>query len=67
MVMYGPICGYMAIGMWMEVYSMDLPWDAEEDVEEYFETLVLHGMVFGTHMCGVFDVMDILNNLRVLY
>ena len=35
-------------------------------VEEDFETLVVGGMVFGTLMCGVFDVLDILKNLRVL-
>ena len=34
--------------------------------KEDFETLVVGGMVFGTLMCGVFDVLDILNNLRVL-
>ena len=33
--------------------------------EEDFETLVVGGMVFGTLMCGVFDVLDILKNLRV--
>ena len=36
-------------------------------VEEYFETLVVGGMVFGTLMCGVFDLLDILKNLRVSY
>ena len=41
---------------------MDMPWY----VEEYFETLVVGGMVFDTLMCGVLDVLDILNNLRVL-
>ena len=34
--------------------------------EEYFETLIVGGMVFRTLMCGVFDVLDILKNLRVL-
>ena len=47
----------------MEVDTMGVPWY----VEEYFETLVFGGMVFGTLMCGVFDVLDILKNLRVLY
>ena len=41
---------------------MDMPLYVEED----FETLVVGGMVFGTFMCGVFDVLNILNNLRVL-
>ena len=62
MVMYGPLCGYMAIGMYMEVDPMEVPLYVEED----FETLVVGGMVFGTLMCGVFDVLDILKNLRVL-
>ena len=35
-------------------------------VEEEFETLVVGGMVFGTLMCGVFDVLYKLKNLRVL-
>ena len=51
----------------MEVDSMDVPWYVEEYFEEDFETLVVGGMVFGTLMCGVFDVLNILNNLRVLY
>ena len=46
----------------MEVEPMDVPWYVEED----FETLVVGGMVFGTLMCGVFDALDILKNLRVL-
>lgn len=46
----------------MEVDPTDVPWYVEED----FETLVVSGMVFGTLMCGVFDVLDTLNNLRVL-
>ena len=46
----------------MEVYPTYVPWY----VEEYFETLVVGGMVFGTLMCGVFEILDILNNLRVL-
>ena len=62
MVMYGPICGYMDIRMWMEVNPTDMPWYVEEE----FETLVVGGMVFGTLMCGVFDVLNILNNVRVL-
>ena len=62
MIMYGPICGYMAIDMYMEVEPTYVPWY----VEEYFETLVVSGMVFGTLMCGVFDVLDILKNWRVL-
>ena len=62
MVMYGHLCGYMDIGMYMEVDPTYMPCY----VEEYFETLVVGGMVFGTLMCGVFDVLDILNNLRVL-
>ena len=45
---------------------MEVPWYVEEDFEEYFETLVVGGMVFGTLMCGVFDVLNILKNLRVL-
>ena len=67
MVMYSPICGYMAIGMLMEVEPMDMVWYVEEDFEKYLETLVVGGMVFGTLMCGFFDVMNILNKLRVLY
>ena len=63
MVMYGPICGYMDIGMYMEVDPMDML----EYVEEYFETLVVDGMVFDTLMCGFFDILDIFKNLRVLY
>jgi hypothetical protein len=38
----------------MEVDPTDVPWYVEED----FETLVVSGMVFGTLMCGVFDVLD---------
>ena len=45
---------------------MEVPWYVEEDFEEYFETLVVGGMVFDTLMCGVFEVLDILKNLRVL-
>ena len=61
-MMYGPICVYMDIGMYMEVDPMDVPWY----VEEYFETLVVGGMVFFTLMCGVFDILDKLKILRVL-
>ena len=50
----------------MEVGPMEIPWYVEEDFEEYFETLVVGGMVFGTLMCRVFDVLDIIKNLRVL-
>ena len=39
----------------------------QQYVDEEFETLVVGGMVFGTLMCGVFDVLKILKNLRVLY
>ena len=46
----------------MEVEPMGVPWYVEED----FETLVVGGMVFGTLMCGVFDVLNIFKNLRVL-
>ena len=35
-------------------------------LKKTFETLVVGGMVFGTLMCGVFDVLEILKNLRVL-
>ena len=66
MVMYGPPCGYLTIGILMEVEPMDMPWYVEEEFEEYFETLVVCGMAFSTLMCGVFDVLNILNNLRVL-
>ena len=62
MVMYGHISVYMGIGMYMEVEPTYVPWY----VEEYFETLVVSGMVFGTLKCGVFDVLDILKNLRIL-
>ena len=34
--------------------------------KEDFETLVVGGMVFGTLMCGAFDVLNILKNLKVL-
>ena len=61
-MMYGPICGYMNIGMYMEVEPMDVPWY----VEEYFETLVVGGMVFDTLMCGVFYFLYKLKNLKVL-
>ena len=67
MVMYGIIFGYMVIGMYMEVEPMDFPWYVEDDFKEYFETLVVGVMVFGTLMCRVFDILNILNNLRVLY
>ena len=63
MLMYGPLCGYIYIGMLIEVDPMDMHWYVKED----FETLVDGGMVFGTLMCGFFDVMNILNKLRVLY
>ena len=46
----------------MEVEPMYVPWYAEE----YFETIVVGGMVFGTLMCGLFDIRDILKNIRVL-
>ena len=46
----------------MEVDPMEVPWYVEED----FETLVVGGMVFDTLMCGVFDVLEILKNSRVL-
>ena len=62
MVMYGPICGYMAIGMSMEVEPMDVPWYVEGDSK----TLVVGGMVFGNLMCVVFEVLDILKNLKLL-
>ena len=41
---------------------MDVPCYVEED----FETLVVGGMVFGTLMCAVFDVLNKLNILRLL-
>ena len=50
----------------MEVDPTYVPWYVEEYFEEDFETLIVGGMVFGTLMCGVFDVLDILKNLRVL-
>ena len=50
----------------MEVEPMEFPWYVEEEFEEDFETLVVGGMVFSTFMCGVFDVLNILKNLRVL-
>ena len=46
----------------MEVQPMDMPWYVEKD----FETLEVGGMVFGTLMCGVFDVLNKLKILRVL-
>ena len=46
----------------MEVEPMEVPWY----VEEYFETLVVGGMVFGTLIGGVFDIQNILRNLMVL-
>ena len=46
----------------MEVYPTYVPRYVEED----FETLVVGGMVIGTLMCGIFDVLNILKNLRVL-
>ena len=52
--------------MYMEVEPMDMTWYVEDNFKEYFETLVVCGMVFGTLMCGVFDILKILNNLRVL-
>ena len=66
MMVYGPICGYMDIGMYMEVEPTYVPWYVEEYFEKDFETLVVSGMVFGTLMCGVFDVLDILKNLSIL-
>ena len=62
MMLYCPIYGYMDIGIYMEVEPMDVPWYVKED----FETLVVGGMVFGTLMCGAFEVPKILKNLRVL-
>ena len=62
MVMYGPLCGYMDIALEMEVEPMEFRWYVEEDFEEYFETLVVGGMVFGTLLFGVFDVQNILKN-----
>ena len=53
--------------MYMEVDPMDMTWYVEDNFKEYFETLVVCGMVFGTLMCGVFDILDILKNLSVLY
>ena len=50
----------------MEVEPTDVPWYVENNFEEDFETLVFGGMVFGTLMCGVLDILNILNNLRVL-
>ena len=46
----------------MDLDPMGVPWY----VEENFETLVVSGMVFGTLMCGAFDVQNILKNLKVL-
>ena len=48
----------------MEVEPMEVSWYVE-DFEEDFETLVVGGMVFGTLMCGVFDVLNILKNLII--
>ena len=45
---------------------MEVPGYVEEHFEEDFVTLVVGGMVFGTLMCVVFDVLNILKNLRVL-
>ena len=50
----------------MEVDPTYVAWYVEEYFEEDFETLIAGGMVFGTLMCGVFDVLFKLNNLRVL-
>ena len=50
----------------MEVYPMGMPWDDEEFFEENFETIVVGDVVLDTLMCGVFDVVNILKNLRVL-
>ena len=50
----------------MEVEPTYVPWYVEERFEEDFETLVVGGMVFDTLMCGVFDILNILNNLSVL-
>ena len=50
----------------MDLYPIYVPWYVKEDFEEDFETLVVGGMVFGTLMCGVFDVLNILKNLREL-
>ena len=41
--------------------------DGKSDMDkEDFETLVVGGIVFGTLMCGVFDVLNKLTILRVL-
>ena len=66
MMMYGPIFVYMSIGMYMKVDPMEIPWHVEDNFEEYFETVVVGGFVFGTLMCGVFDVLNILKNLIIL-
>ena len=66
MMMYGPIYGYMDIGIYMEVYPKYVPWYVEEYFKEDFETLVVGGMVFCTLMCGVFDILNKLKILRVL-
>ena len=50
----------------MEVEPTYMPWYVEDNFEEDFETLVVGGMVFGTLMCGFFDFLNILKNLRVL-
>ena len=49
----------------MDVEPTEVPWYVE-DFKEDFETLVVGGMVFGALMCGVFDVLSIMKNLRVL-
>ena len=60
MVRYDPICGYISIGMYMEVDPMKVPWYVEEYFEEYFETLVVGGMVFGTpHVWGLWRLEHI--------
>ena len=46
----------------MDVNHMEVPCY----IEEYFKTPVVGGMVFDTLMCGVFGVLDIVKNLRVL-
>ena len=52
--------------MYVEGNNMEVPWYVEEYFEDDFETLVVSVMVFGTLMCGVFDVLNILKNLKVL-
>ena len=53
--------------MYLDGNTMEVPWYVEEYFEDDFETLVVSVMVFGTLMCGVFDVLNTLKNLRILY